>query len=379
MASPHIAGLAALIMHLRPRWSPAEIKSAMMTTAYNLEGQHGPFTQGAGHVNPRRFLHPGLVYDAGFSDWFALLTGQQRASNVNQPSIALSNLTGVQTVRRTVTNTTGRERYTAKVTGMKGVKVAVSPQRFTIGRHGVKRFTVRFTATSRARFNKYTTGHLIWSGSRGHVVRSPLAVRPVPVDAPAEITGSGASGSRTVSGRSGFTGQLDLAVSGLTGATPTSHAITAGPFDPNNPTADADTYEVTQAVPAGTAVVRFNENADNTDDADMYVYVNGTLIALSASESADEQVTINRPPAGSYHIFVNGFADAGGGIDSTFTGWVVPRADAGNLTVSPDPVPVQIGKPFSYTAAWTGLSTAQRWFGLVRYPGTGARTYVTIN
>ena len=40
------------------------VKSAMMTTAYNLKGDHAATTQGAGHVNPKKFLDPGLVFDS---------------------------------------------------------------------------------------------------------------------------------------------------------------------------------------------------------------------------------------------------------------------------------------------------------------------------
>ena len=38
---------------------PARIKSAMMTTAYDLRGPHGPLVEGAGHVDPSRVPRPG--------------------------------------------------------------------------------------------------------------------------------------------------------------------------------------------------------------------------------------------------------------------------------------------------------------------------------
>lgn len=90
MAAPHIAGIAALIKQKHPHWSPAAIKSALMTTS-TTEDRAGrpiqaqqyseteamklvtatPFDYGSGHVNPRAALDPGLIFDAGA--YFSLL------------------------------------------------------------------------------------------------------------------------------------------------------------------------------------------------------------------------------------------------------------------------------------------------------------------
>ena len=87
MSSPHVAGLAALMKEKYPSWSPMMIKSALMTTAYDvLDGGTPPppntnpvliFRQGAGHVQPNSALNPGLVYDSGFNDWLALICATQ--------------------------------------------------------------------------------------------------------------------------------------------------------------------------------------------------------------------------------------------------------------------------------------------------------------
>ncbi|OEL13568.1 Subtilisin-like protease SBT1.7 [Dichanthelium oligosanthes] len=80
MATPHLSGIAALVKNKHPDWSPAVIKSAIMTTADPndrsgnpiVDEQHQPasfFLTGAGHVNPDKAVDPGLVYDISTADY----------------------------------------------------------------------------------------------------------------------------------------------------------------------------------------------------------------------------------------------------------------------------------------------------------------------
>ena len=84
MSSPHVAGLAALLMNLHKDWTPMMVKSALMTTASDVidGGVPAPntnptliFRQGAGHVTPNDAADPGLVFDSAFNDWLAFLCG----------------------------------------------------------------------------------------------------------------------------------------------------------------------------------------------------------------------------------------------------------------------------------------------------------------
>ena len=188
MAAPHIAGSGALLRGKFPDWSPAAVKSAIMTTAYDLVNAdgakvHNVFAQGAGHVDPSKFATPGLVYDAGPGDWLAFLQGQGvelgipplAAKDVNLPSIALGSLAGSQVVTRAVTAVKAGT-YRASVV-VPGVQATVSPAELTLKAGESAIFTVTFT-TAGAPLGTYATGSLTWTSSENSV-RSPVAVRPV--------------------------------------------------------------------------------------------------------------------------------------------------------------------------------------------------------
>ncbi|KAE8805286.1 Subtilisin-like protease [Hordeum vulgare] len=94
MSTPHLAGIAALIKSKHPDWSPAAIKSAIMTTAdVNdrsgtpiLDEQHKAadlFAVGAGHVNPEKAVDPGLIFDITSDDYIGYLCGMYKSEEVS--------------------------------------------------------------------------------------------------------------------------------------------------------------------------------------------------------------------------------------------------------------------------------------------------------
>ena len=414
MATPHIAGIAALLKQKHPSWSPMEIKSALMTTGStkdnkgnaitNDDGSRAnPFDYGSGQVTPNSAVDPGLVYDSGFNNWVQYLCGAGELdphgstcssfgsidpSNLNQPNIAIGNLAGVQTVTRTVTNVgTTKESYSATVTAPKGVSVTVSPSSFSIAPNQTVTYTVSFTRTSAA-YDSFVFGSLVWK-SKTHSVRSTLAIQPVGAAVPDEVDGSGASGSAPLNVTSGFTGTMSTSVAGLVPATDNTASLsspTGGTFDTTHPTAGPHTAHFSESIAAGTTLARFQLFASDYPtgtDMDLFVYKGGTLVGESAGPTADEHVDLTDPAAGSYDVYVDLFALPSGTTSLTvhqFT-WTVGSTAAGNLTVSPPSQAVTVGHPASFTANWTGLTSGTRYLGTVSYSDgtdTVGRTIVQV-
>jgi subtilisin family serine protease len=357
MSAPHIAGLAALILQKNPLWSPARVKSAMMTTARDTVTTSGrsntnPFAQGAGFVNPSRFLNPGLVYDAGVSDYYGFLEGigldtgtgvnPTDGTEVNVPSIAIGGLPGTQTVTRRVTALKAGT-YTARATVGK-VGVTVSPSKLVFTRAGqTKSFTVKFM-TSKATLAAFTTGFLTWTGPSRTTVRIPLAVRPVAVAAPSEVheNVSTPTGTGSYSVKLGVS-PLPLSVKGLVKGNVTAGSVTAGPL--SAPTvSDASNVVLPVTVAAGTTLLRAETRDDTAgDDIDLYVYDSaGTLVGISGSAAANEVVDLLAPGAGTYYVHVHGFATrAGGSAAFSLRTFLVGNSAAGDLTASPSPLRVE--------------------------------------
>ncbi|KAF9614779.1 hypothetical protein IFM89_020633 [Coptis chinensis] len=63
MSCRHASGAAAYVKAAHPAWSPAAIKSAIMTTAHVMDGrkyEDKEFAYGSGHINPVKAVDPGL-------------------------------------------------------------------------------------------------------------------------------------------------------------------------------------------------------------------------------------------------------------------------------------------------------------------------------
>ncbi|KAI3497645.1 hypothetical protein L1887_33099 [Cichorium endivia] len=72
MACPHVAAAAAYVKSFHQNWSPSAIKSALMTTAWEMNTNRSldaEFAYGSGHIDPHKGKDPGLVYDTSQEDY----------------------------------------------------------------------------------------------------------------------------------------------------------------------------------------------------------------------------------------------------------------------------------------------------------------------
>lgn len=391
MSSPHVAGLGALYLGEHPNASPAEVKSAMMTTAYNTVNEDGtdntdPFAQGAGHVDPTKYFSPGLLYLNGVLDWATYLQGLgladfgldgTDASDLNLASIGIGSLSGPQTVTRSVTSTQAGT-FTASAE-IPGVDVAVEPSTLTFGAAGeTKSFTVTFTKEDAAA-EQWATGFLTWT-SGATQVRSPLAVFPITADAPASVEGSGAQGAVDIEITAGLTGDLPLNLSGLA---PVEVLIDGN--ETTGAAAEGYNYSVVE-VPEGTDLAHFAiDSADDTgSDMDLFVYrvVSPTDLRFyeswtSASGSADEMVQIAAPTAGTYLVESHVYSYTAPFTWQAKNALVADGAGVGSLTATPNPLAVTQGETAQFQVSWSGL-TAGEYLGTVRYGDSQVRTVLSV-
>ncbi|CAI9784502.1 unnamed protein product [Fraxinus pennsylvanica] len=210
MATPHLSGIASLLKCAHPSWSPAMIKSAIMTTADPMNIVNNPiedqtlqpaniFATGSGHVNAIEAIDPGLVYDIHPEEYirylFSLNYTNEQVNTIVSREVDGSNISGIsdaelnypsfgiflrytsQTYFRTVTNV-GEDNsiYSVVIDSPLGINVSVEPSRLQFSKLNQKlTYKVTFSRSATVRLNSVGQGSLIWISAK-YSVRSPIVV-----------------------------------------------------------------------------------------------------------------------------------------------------------------------------------------------------------
>jgi subtilisin family serine protease len=208
MSCPHVAGVAAYVKSFHPNWSPAAIKSAIMTTAIPVKGPYddlaGEFAYGSGNINPQQALNPGLIYDITKEDYVQMLCNYGYDTNkirqisgddsschgaskrslvkdINYPAMVfLVHRHFNVKIHRTVTNV-GFHNSTYKATLIHHnpkVKISVEPKILSFKSLNEKQSFV-VTVFGEAKSNQTVcSSSLVWSDET-HNVKSPIIVQRI--------------------------------------------------------------------------------------------------------------------------------------------------------------------------------------------------------
>ncbi|KAJ0964120.1 hypothetical protein J5N97_029242 [Dioscorea zingiberensis] len=204
MSCPHVSGAAAYLKSAHPNWSPAAIKSALMTTAIPMDprkNEDAEFAYGSGHISPVRAVNPGLIFDASVQDYITFLckqgyntstlrrvigdnctcngVGPGKVWDLNYPSFSLSVPDGgfaAGTFYRTVTNVGfSKSTYYATIYEPENLKISVEPSKLSFSQIGEKKSFVVKVNGGLLFQQPIISAHITWFDGV-HSVRTPLVV-----------------------------------------------------------------------------------------------------------------------------------------------------------------------------------------------------------
>ncbi|XP_021833688.1 subtilisin-like protease SBT4.3 [Prunus avium] len=206
MACPHAAGVAAYVKSFHPDWSPAAIKSSIMTTAWPMNDSQSyvptyEFAYGSGHINPVKAIDPGLVYEASKEDYIRLLCmkydearvrllsgdnstcpiGSDKGSpkDLNYPSMGAKvepmKPFAVEFHRRVKNVGLANATYTAKIFSESKVEIKVVPEVLSFKSLNEEKTFNMTVAGSGLPYGSQVSAALVWFDGT-HNVRSPIVV-----------------------------------------------------------------------------------------------------------------------------------------------------------------------------------------------------------
>ena len=404
MSSPHMAGTAALMRALHGNWTPAEIQSALVSTAKSagIRKEDGlrpadAFDMGGGRVDLTQAGKAGLTLDVATADFTTANpeTGGD-PSSLNLATLGEDDCDGTCTWTRTVTSRAGAPTtWKAVTSGPRELRFTVSPAQFTLVPNATQTLTitadVRKLAVGQWNFGEV---RLVPAGGAVPETRLPVALqtaKPVPVDVVTNTT-QGATIVTTTS-KVAIT-NLSSVISGLTQGRAdeflleTDPTPTEGPYD-----VPVGTKTFLVDVPAGSRFLATKIAETDSLDVDLFVGQDANNdgvaeeaeeLCRSATEATLESCSLSNPSGGKYWIVVQNWLGLGASNIELVTA-VIPGQSAGNLSVT-GPRSVPANTPFDVTVTWRepSLDSGETWFGLVelgsdkKHPNNAKALFVTV-
>ncbi len=311
MAAPHVSGAVALLRGAHPTWGPAEVESALQTTArasVRLPDDvtaAGALDAGAGTIDLSRALNAGLYFPVGGAE-FRSASGSPRA--LNQGALVDGNCLRICEFSRTVRDLAGGGEWQASAQ-VHGGEMTITPARFTVAGGGSQGLRFRFAPTAEAEYGRWLSGSVTLSrvGGGAPDVVLPVVIRPSAGILPAQLVLPQAGGR--VESEAGW---ADVSFSGLVALPSARFAgsdlvepLSAAAMIPQDPTRD-EVYDGLGASNEGVSIfrltadrsgrmrLRVEASSGTAGDIDLYV---GQAASASALPSEATQLCKSSSPA----------------------------------------------------------------------------------
>jgi subtilisin family serine protease len=381
MASPHVAGAAALLLADNPNLTPAQVSSILELTATDAIAKDENFAEAthhdAGAGRPQLFeaMNAGLFLDeTGRNFRLANPSRGGDPSQLNLASLTNANCAGACTFTRRFGAFDGGRTWTVTTSEFPpGVNVTVTPSSFVIPAGGEQEIQVEVDWQAASNLGNQ------WVFGKVHIDNPayPTSTMPVSIFASrGELPGEFVIGTNRSSDSRDFTieglGGLQQATyfgAGLVEPTRTEFSL---PEDPTaNEPYDGGEGVATVIVPIPANTLWFNTEIppSASDDVDLFVGFDSNgdgraqeseLICISATFTNDEFCDIFNPNAGNWWVLVQNW-EAGAGVpagtpqDITLISAVMTASTDSDLVVV-GPGVTEPFEPFDLRLSWRNVS-----------------------
>ncbi len=407
MASPHIAGAAALLLAVHPGWSVSQLASAIETTATaalakdNDGSPATPHERGAGRPQLGEAANAGLFLDVTgnqFTNANPSLGGNPQTLNLS--GLVNTNCQGSCSFTRTVKDQMGGGSWTASAMNFPdGVSVQISPSNFTLANGATRSLQIDIDVESSGIVGEWVYGNIMLTAAGSSDQALTVAVYSSGGDLPAvwSITDDRNTGWKNFS-LSGLAAMPDATIlsGGLVKPTRTTQTLVQDPtasdpavekaaysFPQNEDPFDGGqgVFTVWHNLPQGGLWLHAETLSSTAKDVDLFVGRddNGNGTADEEEQLCDSRSPVdlelcdlyNLPP-GNYWVLVQNWEGVQNGGDSvTLVSAAIDASEQSPLVAS-GPGIVAGGAAFNLRLSWSDINAlpGEQWLGAV---GVGTR------
>ncbi len=390
MASPHVAGAAALLLSIDSSLTPAQLHSMLMTSARNENLRQFDATSatgldfGAGRTRVDLAAQQGLFLNVTTSEFLAADPAAGGApSNLNLPGLVNLGCNGQCTFSRRVTGLENSS-WTVDVSGPEGLEVVVEPSTFTLNAGQTRTLSIEVTIGSIELLGRSITGAVRLIPSINSLVEAelPLELYADPGNLPSRID------IQTTADRGSELVQFD-GLAALEGVAFNTAGLRRARSAQQNLSVDSDNSDPYDDVGDGAFFTNITLNNDGgviiaetvaglSGDIDIYVGLDLTgegspqefeELCASITSTANEQCVIENAAAGTYWILAHNFSNNSANSSVRFTYTALEPQPQGLTATGPGNIPANAA--FDARIIWDRpqMQPGELWYGALLLQG----------